>query len=250
MSTKIIVAQKRHCGEFTSAFEKSRYSSEVLIFGDTYFVVQKEKTKITQIVRELKLGIKKESSESFDNLLSYFYKLDSQEELWFLMWCIEAKGIGIVSDFQVHPDPYKISDKVVDGPTIIPKWDVGVDFRLFFYKNQYDKFKHLLSAFMPHNPYTTPIVDIDVKPSYQPMNSKKGEFNKNQAAVRMVYGKTINPVTPESRRKKNSKGQYITTPGFFQQTWVPEYCRYTPKTKELCKKWADCISIEEWLRKG
>lgn len=138
-------------------------------------------------------------------------QFDSREELLFYRWCKEAKEAGYLRNFNYHPEPFKLSERVA----------------LHYCKQLKTKIKEVEKFLLHPHEYTAdftiephPVFDdfshglemrgdelyfIDVKGGFNLYNNHR-EFSINQKWVYEKYGIFINKVEPEK---------------FFAKTWRP-----------------------------
>jgi len=174
-------------------------------------------------------------------------KFDSNEELEFYMWCVEAKEAGIISNFAYHPEPFLLSEKneFVKKQTYAPDFilyaaglhSILINAEIVFFRSKQNPY-FLYEAF----------VEIKGTTGFR-ATPKSGDisFPIKQAWLYQKAGIFINKVI--TRHIFNSKGKIIH-PGFFSKTWVPKEVAWMKARKEptRIKAFADCKLLAEVLQ--
>ena len=168
---------------------------------------------------------------------------DSEEELFFYYWCVEAKEHGYLSKFNYHPDSFVLTERasvfekvqkvlkkgtktVIVEHFLMHPHVYTADFVLDFTPLM-ERFRHGLFTVIPNTHH----VDIKGSSFKAGKNFNSGrEFSINQKLVWKMTGNTVyvNKLVPEE---------------FFKATWVPEKARYTPKKHDLAKKYKDMRTV-------
>lgn len=166
---------------------------------------------------------------------------DSNEELEFYHWVIEAEKYKFISSWKYNIESFLLSPKQTYTVEKKLKTKTKIVDKHLFNSHQYspdfiiykgenwnlieDKVK-LISL---HNERE---FVIDVKGTFQ-RNDGARSFSINQKWMFDKYNIYVNKVIPEK---------------IFKLTWVPEKCRYTDKKKELKKKYLNFKLIEDLVK--
>jgi hypothetical protein len=173
-------------------------------------------------------------------------EFDSQEEINFYCWLLEAKDLGFVENWQYQPKGFILSDRVEIELTkklktksklikrsLLQPHKYTADFKVQFTKQFYNWFKkdiNLKNIALLNNFNE---VYIDIKGGFNAYQSHSN-FSVERKWVWNKYNIYIDRIMPDK---------------LFKQTWVPEYCRFTPKLKQLRKKYKDYNTFEEMAMK-
>lgn len=164
---------------------------------------------------------------------------DSNEELEFYHWCLEAKKYKIISDFKYNCESYQLSPKQTTIEVKQLKTKTKTIKKHLLYEHSYKPDFHLFKGERwsiiesSHNlwslhGYNNEFV-IDVKGTFQ-QNDGSRSFSINQKWMFNRYHIYVNKVIPEK---------------FFQLTWVPEKCKLSPKRKKLREKYKNIPTLFE-----
>lgn len=161
-------------------------------------------------------------------------ELDSEEELEFYHWCLEAEEHGFIEKFYYHPEPFLLSTKdeiefeVPGKKKMLKKTQHMVSQHVYtpdFLIKPTDKFNNLnisLNARTQLKPH--PLFKewngwyyIDTKAMF---NSHGGDaiLSINQRWVWQIFRIYVNKVVPIK---------------WFKATWVPQFARYTKVRKDV-----------------
>jgi hypothetical protein len=165
-------------------------------------------------------------------------EFDSNEELEFYHWVKEAEQYKIISGFKYNCESYPLAPKqTIPVEKKLKTKTKIVDKHLFHehsYKPDFHLFKGerwdvledhgLLSTHSFKNEFI-----IDIKGSFQ-LHDGARSFSINQKWMFDRHHIYINKVVPEK---------------FFKLTWIPEKCRFSPKKKQLRKKYATIPTLME-----
>jgi hypothetical protein len=163
---------------------------------------------------------------------------DSNEELEFYHWCIEAKRYKIISDFKYNCETYQLSPKQTTVEIKQLKTKSKEVTKHLFHEHVYSPDFHLFkgerwgvldkNTLLSLHGYNNEFV-IDIKGSFQ-LHDGSRSFSINQKWMFDKYRIYINKVIPEK---------------FFKLTWLPEKCKFSPKKKQIRKKYEGIPTIAE-----
>ena len=186
------------------------------------------------------MGNNKKSKLTFlDPTSKITYEVDSNEEIQFFEWLIEAKTLGIVLDYKYQPESFKLTDKM----TYIPLFDnkknkekhllaehvYTADFKIVFdfkYGQKLSKKFKISKENLDQNGNI--IVYVDVKGGFM-SNGSGRSFSINQKIVYMLHHIYINKVVPKE---------------FFLDLGCPVKLFMTAKTNKPSKVFAGYPTIE------
>lgn len=166
-------------------------------------------------------------------------QFDSNEEVDFYKWCVEAKRYKIISEFFYNDKSYTLSEKKtitiekklktktkhVDK-NLFHEHIYSPDFRLI--KGERWSVIHDISNLLSTHDDETEFV-VDVKGSFQ-LHDGSRSFSMNRKWMYDKYSIYVNKVIPDK---------------FFKLTWLPHECRLTAKTKQPRKKYAGYKTLVE-----
>jgi len=163
---------------------------------------------------------------------------DSNEEVDFYHWCLEAKKYKIISEFSYNTTEYNLSPKqtltvtkqlktkikeieksLLNPHSYTPDFNIIAGERWELMKNS-----KLISTHDNNTEYV-----IDVKGSFQ-LHDGSRSFSINCKWMYDKYGIYINKVVPEK---------------FFKLTWLPEKCKLSPKKRQIRKKYIGVKTLYE-----
>jgi len=161
-------------------------------------------------------------------------KMDSQEEMDFHEWLLDAERAGLVRYIKYHPWPFGLSEKVSTMVEKKLKTKTSLVEKFLLHPHEYTpdfsfEWDPVVKLFFTNRILTW----VDVKGGFGRHGDAK-QFSINQKWVYQKHGIYINKVVPEK---------------LFLKTWVPEACRYTPKKRDLIKKYANALTLNEYLNK-
>jgi len=164
-------------------------------------------------------------------------EFDSNEEIEFYQWILEAVEAGFISDFTYQPSSYHLSSRksmeiIKQLKTKIKSVDKFLlhphEYTADFIFSPTDTFPTNLGGLIRTTKHTKFV--IDVKGTFQ-ANGGDRSFSINQKWVYDKHGVYVNKVIPEK---------------LFKSTWVPELARFTPKTKKLKAKYSKFKTIKQF----
>jgi len=165
----------------------------------------------------------------------------SDEEWFFFNWLLEAQGAGLIKNIEYQPEPFELSGRVAVKYEKQLKTKSKIVERFLFHPHIYTPdFSFIVESrcLYPYFIDTAYIgntqVIVDVKGKFNKYGDPK-QFSINQKWVMSKYGKYVEKIIPEK---------------LFKKTWVPEICRFTPKKKQLVKKYIGSKVFKEFYRKG
>lgn len=181
-------------------------------------------------------------------------EFDSNEEVWFFEWLLNAQELGLVFGFDYHPATWKLCDKVpitrtsyklLKNPPFLKKHTRDVqliqeyvytpDFKILFSPEMRVYYP---DAFMYHSGDD---VIVDVKGNWSRGTSSGITFGVKRAWLYATQGVYVEKTKPRE---------------LFAKTWVPEFCRYTRVRKQLVKEYTkdkyktmeQAKEYQQWLR--
>lgn len=175
----------------------------------------------------------KKSQIEYDGII-----FDSNEELEFYHWCVEAKEYKIISDFKYNCETYQLSPKQTTIETKYLKTKTKEVEKHLFHEHVYSPDFHLFkgerwgvlenTGLLSLHSFKNEFV-IDIKGSFQ-LHDGSRSFSINQKWMFEKYHIYINKVIPEK---------------FFNLTWLPEKCKLSPKKKQIRKKYDGIPTLRE-----
>lgn len=177
---------------------------------------------------------KRRQLDFFDSVHGVNLKCDSQEEIDFLEWLIEAKSKSLIDDFRYQPESFLLSDKVdyinLKGKcrSLFREHIYSPDFEVIF-----DSSKQLALAEefkVPKDKLNcaTKVV-LDVKGTFN-RNGGDRNFSINQKWVYQKHQVYVYKLVPKD---------------FFKKLGVPKACLMTKKTKKPRKAFEGYPTIED-----
>lgn len=166
---------------------------------------------------------------------------DSETELSFYHWLVEATKHGYIKSFNYHPRVFELSDGITYDKTVVKKTKTTTVQRSLLsphvytpdYTIELDSLFKTLKLPIPEPLYDYKEIYIDVKGNF----SRHGDqvaFPINQKWVYDKYGIYILKVIPDD---------------WFVDTWVPTDSRLTDKTKVVQSKYINVKTINQYLGK-
>jgi len=153
---------------------------------------------------------------------------DSDEELYFYEWIMEAVGIGLIDEWSYHQYSYILTPKyrlpMADAKyfTLQPH-NYTPDF--FIYFNEQSKYRDMISNLVT---YAWMGTHIDVKGIFN-RNGGDRLFSMNRKMMMKEHNIPVHKIVPEK---------------FFKKTWVPESIVAGKRIARL-KKWDGCRLLKE-----
>ena len=177
---------------------------------------------------------------------------DSQEEIAFYKWLEEAKILGIVEHWDYQPESFKLFDKATVSiskqlKTKTKELEKTILQQHVYTADYYIKFNESIKEFNTHlkniDLLNRTDIWIDIKGGFGSFGSHSN-FSVESKWVWQKYGILTEKIIPDK---------------FFRHTWVPEDCRFTPKTLQEKKKYIGYNTFEvitnkimrdklEWLK--
>lgn len=172
-------------------------------------------------------------------------EFDSREEVEFYLWCKEANAHGFLSGgmhgvkaFEYHPKPFELSEAFfIEEPRYL-KTKVKMVQRCLFRAHGYQpdfilhatpKLLRLAHGLVSAGDEGTGArFYIDIKPGFDPHDSRKALFAINQKWFYAKHGIYINKVVPKE---------------FFVKTWAPDI--RNKRTGWKLEKYSSCRSVED-----
>jgi len=167
-----------------------------------------------------------------------FQAFDSQEELDFYYWLLEAQEHGLISNIKYQPETFMLSNRVSLFYEKQLKTKVKECEHFLFHPHFYTPDFYFevvgsrLREFFTISKYTKNTqVWTDVKGVFNRHNDAK-QFSMNCKWMWQAYGIYIEKIVPVK---------------LFLKTWVSESCRYTPQKRQPVKKYIGVPNIEGFL---
>ena len=159
-------------------------------------------------------------------------QFDSLDEVQFYAWCQELQEYDIIKQIVYHPKDFLLFQPIKhdNKKTILRKHTYTADFLITF-KQKLSKDSKLFQIFK--YPSQDCKYYVEIKPAFDRFGDFKS-FIINQKWVYSKYGIYI----------YKNKVQKL-----FLKTFVPEYAKYTEKTKKLRTKYANCLNVVQYLNK-
>lgn len=175
---------------------------------------------------------------------TYFRKtrqvFDSDEELEFYCWLMEAQQNNLVLDVKYDPICFKLSGIVSAPYEEQLKTKIKICSKHLFAKHSYSPDfgfdvidKRLCQYFINPTYISKKTILVDVKGGWSRDNSQKA-FSINQKWVWKIYQEYVEKVVPEK---------------LFKMSWVPEISRLSPVKKDPVKKYIGVDTIGMFLDK-
>jgi len=165
-------------------------------------------------------------------------EFDSDEELQFYCWLIEAQKAGLLSGIIYQPEKFELSKRVAVKYQKQLKTKSKTVERFLFHPHSFTpdfRFTILSEILYPYFVDTAYIgntrVIVDVKGTFNKYGDPK-QFSINQKWVMEKFGIYIEKIVPVK---------------LFFKTWVPDACRWTPKQKKPVKKYIGVNTIEDFI---
>lgn len=153
---------------------------------------------------------------------------DSNEQIDFYKWLIQAKNNSIVEDFVYQPQAFKLFDQgVFNGKIILRPHVYTPDYLVLFNQDFFQKSSILRGIFK----YSDKQHYLDVKGGFNSYGSHT-DFSINRKWVFSLYQKYVYKIQIDP---------------FFQKTFVPQESRYTDKLKKLRQKYRHFKTIQQYL---
>jgi len=159
-------------------------------------------------------------------------KFDSPEEEQFYEWLKEAERVGLVSEIEYQPKPFKLTERVNIPVIVRLKTKTKVVDRFLLHPHSYTADFSFLADKSLGFITTGQRCWVDVKGGFSRFHDAKS-FSINQKFVFFRFGIYINKVVPEK---------------LFKKTFVPEVCRFTLKQQKPVKKYANIKTITKFLK--
>lgn len=157
-------------------------------------------------------------------------RFDSNEQIYVYCWLQQCMAAGIVTQFNYHPDSYVLFEGARFGKRSLLQPHVYTsDFEINFNTSGIN------TAIAGVFKYTTNFaqkVVVDVKGGFS-IYHDSAKHSVNQKWVYDKYGIYVYKIQPDK---------------LFQATFVPQYCRYTPKKHQLRQKYASLKTIKEFTQ--
>jgi len=161
-------------------------------------------------------------------------KVDSQEEMWFMMWLIEAAKWNLVESYFYHPEPFLLSS--ANKELHLSKITYQPDFKIIFTRVQAIRFERKFPGVLyfdyvrEYQKWDGLTVFVDVKGTFARMgNVSASTFRIKQSWIMQKDGIFINKLCPANTmmKDKSKPGQTkIKELGYFAKTWVPLECAF------------------------
>lgn len=166
-------------------------------------------------------------------------QFDSNEEVAFYYWLKEAHSHGIIEQWEYHPKPFTLSKPVYGMKQ-------GNGF-IQLTNQQTRKTKTILQdhvytpdfIFKVREPWVDQFSFIPIETIYYEIKGTFSKFKSNQGFsierkwVWDKYNILVYLVIPEM---------------FFNKTWCPDACRWTPKRHDPVKKYIGFKTIEDFMK--
>lgn len=154
---------------------------------------------------------------------------DSNEEIFIYRWLQDAQYVGLIRGFEYQPQKFLLSEPVrINNKHALRQHVYTADFIIHLDPQYNSKLKPVFK-FIGENDTQ---VYIDVKGGFNLYNNHT-EFSINRKWLYSKYGIFVYKIEPDK---------------LFKLTYVPQECRYTPKTQKLREKYKDCRNIEQYLK--
>ena len=157
-------------------------------------------------------------------------QFDSPDEVEFYAWCKQLLNLGVLKEFQYQPQSFILSQKV---PFAKKSWIrqhvYTTDFKLTFSQNAfelYPQFKQIFKYQIDNNQCY-----VQIKPGFDRFGDFKA-FGINQKWTYSKFGIYVYKIQVQS---------------LFLKTFVPEYSRYTEKTRKLRDKYKHTPNVKQYL---
>lgn len=178
---------------------------------------------------------------TYDNI-----EFDSQNEVDFYCWLIEAKENNLIKSFEYQPISFDLSDEIKSFYTKTRKLKTKTvtkqETKAMLHKHVYTpdfiirglskQFKSL-NLNLPDFIFDLNSFYIDTK-GFNSRYGDKASFPINQKWVYQLHGIFVAKVIPEK---------------WFKKTWVPMKVRLTDKKKQVQKKYINTKTISEFIVK-
>ena len=154
-------------------------------------------------------------------------EFDSQEEVEFYQWVLEAMRVGLVTECYYHEETLPLFEKTLyNGKSFLQQHVYTYDFKLKVQPEFVDWFE---KKWCDNNGY----VYIDVKGTWNRHGGDR-EFSINRKWVWEKHGIFIAKIVPEK---------------WFMKTWCPKECRLSPKQNKVREKYQNCKSVNSFIEK-
>lgn len=157
---------------------------------------------------------------------------DSNQQIQMYKWLQEAVQHNIVLQFEYQPESFMLFQSTrKDGKHLLRQHVYTTDYKVKFNPSVMEQNKELRKIF--RHTLDQEYQYIDIKGGYNIWNNHS-QFSINRKWVYQVYKIFVYMIQVEK---------------LFKETWVPEQCRWTPKTKKLRKKYQENIVIQQYLNR-
>lgn len=154
-------------------------------------------------------------------------QFDSNEQIFVYCWLQQCEQAGILKQFSYHPQSFVLyQGSKYNGKSLLRPHVYTADYIVLFNKDK------IPPSFISIFKYTSDFDDyiyIDVKGGFS-MFHDASKFSVNQKWTQQKYGIYVYKIQPDK---------------LFQKTFVPDYCRYTPKKGQLRQKYANLLTINQ-----
>lgn len=156
-------------------------------------------------------------------------QFDSPDEVEFYAWCQQLKNQGVIREFEYQPESFLLFQPVKFGnKTMLRQHVYTADFSLILEEKLFkdSKLFNIFKYPSENNKYY-----VEIKPGFDRFGDFK-PFIINQKWVYSKYGIYIYKIEVQK---------------LFLHTFVPDYARYTQKTRKLRNKYQNALNIKQYL---
>jgi len=182
--------------------------------------------------------VTKRGKNAKTGIVAYGINFDSNEELEFYEWILEAKELGFVDDFEYQPKSFVLFDgaKNSKGKFTVRPHVYTADFRIEFNDSWIDfKRRNSLKLFDGFDEMT---VYVDTKGAFNRFSGgDERVWSINCKWTLAKFGIYVHKVIPKK---------------FFGKAWLPKRCVFTRKTKKISTRYKDFKTFENrsWAKKA
>lgn len=152
---------------------------------------------------------------------------DSTDQIYMYCWLLQLEQEKLISQMQLQPPSFPLSQKVTfNKRTLLHEHVYTCDFMVKF--TQYESLPASIKEIFYIKSQDEKFY-IQIKPSFDRSNMTR-LFTINQKWLFKQSGIYVYKIEVDK---------------LFQKTFVPEYCRYTQKTKKLRQKYKNFKTIKE-----
>lgn len=152
---------------------------------------------------------------------------DSTDEIFMYQWLLQLKQHNIIDQIVLQPESFELSQKVthpITDKSLLRPHVYTADFKITF-KNKHEKLKQLFN--LDYQQYY-----IQVKPGFDRSNMTR-LFTINQKWIYQKFGVYIFKFQVDK---------------LFKKSFVPQFCRFTQKTKKQRDKYKQLLGIKQFLQ--